>query len=703
MELSARGLPSASSIESLPAGTDPAGTIDFVPRVLVADDDPAHLHLIGGFARAAGCKVTTASSGEEALQRFEELRHEIVLMDVLMPGMGGIEAVRLIRAQCPRQWTRVLLVSGLQEEQAVLSGLDAGADDYVFKPLRAAVFQSKMRTLIRSVQLQRQMLQGEQRLRSVFMSAPLPYQALDAIGRIVEVNRAWESLLGRSREDVIGSHFIDLVDAASRASLDMLLEADRLDSRQAFPVVQVKNPLIGQTLHVEVQFSVERDAREEFVLCHCNLIDVSHRVTAERERDAVLRQLRISSSVFDSMRDGVMITDTASRIVEVNPAFCQITGYARQEVIGQDAALLHASPVSPNFDAELRPQPGSSRPWQGEVLLRRKDGSVESDMMTVSRVPDDGRAGNFRFVSIISRPDASRDEVFTALRGSGPPIESSPQAPSLPLRQLSDDFPEALQAGQFSVLFQPIVELSSGKICKAEALVRWNHPVHGPLRPADFIPVAERFGHIRSLDLWVLNKVLDLLPTLRVLREDFRLSTNFSPATLMDRQFDVAQVIDRVARSGVPGSALTIEVTEGVVLSSDEKVRQDLAALRQADIRIAVDDFGTGHSSISYLNSFQFDYLKIDQSFVNGALGGSHRQTLCEAMIRMGQSLGLQVIAEGIETKEQARHLAEQDCDFGQGYYFSHPVAVQALKSLLLEGSLPRRWGTAQAEGGPSH
>ncbi|MFT5657326.1 MAG: diguanylate cyclase (GGDEF)-like protein [Gammaproteobacteria bacterium] len=239
------------------------------------------------------------------------------------------------------------------------------------------------------------------------------------------------------------------------------------------------------------------------------------------------------------------------------------------------------------------------------------------------------------------------------------------------------DLHNALTDNHLQVFYQPIVELDTGNIHKAEALVRWLHPQHGLIYPEEFISVAKESRLIVEVSDRVFQQVLDQLIEWRSgACPEFNISVNTSPIQYRDGGVSLLKWVDRLHKAGMPGKALGIEITEGLLMENRSTVSQNLTRLREGGITISLDDFGTGYSSLSYLQKIQIDYLKIDKSFVLEMQPGSDNLTMCEAIIVMAHKLNLKVIAEGVETELQKQLLHKAGCDYAQEVLFSSPVAA---------------------------
>jgi diguanylate cyclase (GGDEF)-like protein len=250
--------------------------------------------------------------------------------------------------------------------------------------------------------------------------------------------------------------------------------------------------------------------------------------------------------------------------------------------------------------------------------------------------------------------------------------------------RLTNDLRNALEGKQFRVFYQPILELNTGRIHKAEALIRWQNPERGMISPAEFIPLAEHSGMIVEIGDWVFHQAAKQVKQWRErYSEDFQISVNKSPIQFRNDHHFFDQWLPALQNMGLPGSSIAIEITEGLLMNADAIVSQKLLALRDAGVQVAIDDFGTGYSALAYLNKFDIDYLKIDQSFVCNIETDASTRALSKAIIVMAHELGLKVIAEGIETEGQHILLRDMGCDYGQGYLFSRPVSATDFERLL--------------------
>ncbi len=249
---------------------------------------------------------------------------------------------------------------------------------------------------------------------------------------------------------------------------------------------------------------------------------------------------------------------------------------------------------------------------------------------------------------------------------------------------LTNGLRHAVAGGQFALLYQPIFELASGRLHKAEALVRWHPPQRGTVSPAEFIPLAESSGLILEIGDWVFSQAAFDAARLRTAAgRAIDISVNVSPVQFFNDEHLTARWLALLAERALPADSITLEITEGLLLDLSDAVRAKLHAFSAAGVQIALDDFGTGYSSLAYLRKFDIDYLKIDRVFVSNIDRDAEALALCEAIVAMAHRLGLKVVVEGIETQAQLDLMRAAGCDYAQGYLLGRPAPIEQLEEML--------------------
>lgn len=280
------------------------------------------------------------------------------------------------------------------------------------------------------------------------------------------------------------------------------------------------------------------------------------------------------------------------------------------------------------------------------------------------------------------------DQALYVAKGAGrnrfsfftPALQEAAQTRS----RLANDLRTGLIEQQFRVVYQPIVELASGAVHKAEALLRWQHPTRGAVSPGAFIPIAESSGLIVEIGQWVFQQAACQVRQWRAtLNAGFQISINKSPVQFHHGGTGHLSWIAQLHALGLPGESIVAEITEGLLLDTSASVSELLLGMREAGIRVSLDDFGTGYSSLSYLQKFDIDFIKIDQSFVRHLGTQATDLALCKAIIVMAHELGIKVIAEGVETEQQRDLLVAAGCDYAQGYLFARPMPALDFEAFM--------------------
>ena|GEM_PF-126273 len=266
-------------------------------------------------------------------------------------------------------------------------------------------------------------------------------------------------------------------------------------------------------------------------------------------------------------------------------------------------------------------------------------------------------------------------------------FDQSMHASAVNLLQIETDLRTALEKKQFFILYQPIVSLDNFKLCGFEALLRWHHPERGLISPLDFIPIAEETGQIIAIGEWALYEACRQMK--RWEKEYGSASPLFISVNLSCKQFNNQMLLEQVGnvlnKTGISPRRLKLEITESAVMENIDSATEMLGQLRDLGVQLAIDDFGTGYSSLSYLHRFPIDTLKIDRSFVTRMADNAENVEIVRTIVMLAQVLGMDVVAEGVETKEQLKILRDLKCEYGQGYYFSRPTNTSDAEKIIIE------------------
>lgn len=301
-----------------------------------------------------------------------------------------------------------------------------------------------------------------------------------------------------------------------------------------------------------------------------------------------------------------------------------------------------------------------------------------SGSLGVARFPEDG--------ATISQLMKAADQALYAAKAAGrntcKHFTQEMQQEAVDQALMHQDLRHAVERNELELHYQPILDLKSNSITQLEALVRWNHPDRGLVRPDIFIPLAEKTGIIREIGYWVREAALKQIKHFSQLGFDLSVSVNLSTAEFFDNEL-ADHILGQIKKAEVCPSKLTIEITESLFIQNQADTQNFLEKLKNNQVQIALDDFGTGFSSLSYLSAFPVDKLKIDKSFIDDMIGDKRKQALVDSIISLGHSLDMQVIAEGIEQKEQLSELEQKQCDSIQGYFLSRPLDAISIEMFL--------------------
>ncbi|MCW2608178.1 MAG: hypothetical protein JWO60_2871, partial [Frankiales bacterium] len=550
-------------------------------------------------------------------------------------------------------------------------------------------------------------LAGQERwFRSLVQNLSDVVTVVDDDGAVTYVTVSSEEHFGHRPDDLLGRPLLDWWAPLDAARLQPLFaELRRTPGASRVFSGEVRHAH-GHLVPVEATVTSLSDeqAVRGFVL---NVRDVTERRRLERE---------LSHQAFHDTLTGLANRSLFSDRVDRSLAACGRTGRplavlfldldgfkAVNDTLGHGAGDRLLQQVAARLLDCVRPGDTVARLGGDEFAVLLEDlGQAEDGSAVALRVADalrapvelDGREVSVRASCGIAlyRTDETGDELMRnadlamyrakAAGGGYAVFEPGMHLELVRRLQLEEDLRQSLDRDELEVWYQPTYGLADGEWLGCEALVRWRHPVRGLVPPVEFIQVAEEIGFVVELGTWVLREACRQTALWRATvpaLADLDIAVNVSSHQL---GAGFLAVLDgALADSGLPASALTVELTESVLVEHDEQMRDLLAAVKQRGVRLAIDDFGTGYSSLSYLHRFPVDVLKVDRSFVAGVADGSDEEELTRTIVRLGQSLGLTVVAEGIEEQDQLHSLQVMGCDQGQGFLFSQPVPAAELEA----------------------
>jgi diguanylate cyclase (GGDEF)-like protein/PAS domain S-box-containing protein len=541
------------------------------------------------------------------------------------------------------------------------------------------------------------------RYTELYDFAPIGYCTLDRFGVLLETNLAGAKLLGLTRSELLGSRLTHFVHPQSRASFDAFLQRVFSDGGRKSCEVELVAP-DRQPLHVHI----DADAEASGATCRAVMLDITKKKESEvliwqqanfdtltglPNRNMFLNHLEqeIKKSQRARLLLGLMFLDL-DRFKDINDTL----GHGMGDLLLQEMAQRLRSCVR-DTDMVARLGGDEFTIVMGELenygAIERVADAILSKLTQPFHLAETVIHVSASIGITLYPTDAveidklvrNADQAMYAAKNQGRNrfhyFTPALQDVALARMRLINDLRHALAGNEFELFYQPIVDMASGTISKAEALLRWRHPTRGLIRPAEFIPIAEDIGIIVDIGNWVIREAGREAARCRAAHgETFQVSINMSPV-----QFLCSPRVQYPVQGLAAG--LAVEITEGLLLDASPTVTDQLIALRDAGIQVALDDFGTGYSSLSYLKKFDIDYIKIDRSFVHNLAADSDDMALCEAIIVMAHKLGLKVVSEGIETELQRKLLSEVGCDYGQGYLYSKAVPAAEFEQLLDAGT----------------
>jgi diguanylate cyclase (GGDEF)-like protein len=437
------------------------------------------------------------------------------------------------------------------------------------------------------------------------------------------------------------------------------------------------------TTHEDVTESRRREARIAHMAHHDALTDLPNRVLMNERLEVVLaraRQGEVAACHLLDLDDFKNINDTLGHPAG-DKLLRQVADRLRALVRGTDTIARMGG------DEFAILQSGLALPAEATGLAQRVievvsepydiDGHqvVIGTSIGIAMGPTDGATPD----ELIRNADLALYRAKGEGRGTFSFFEPEMDGLMQARRAMETDLRKAQAAGEFELLYQPVVNLATDEISGLEALIRWRHPQKGMIPPSDFITLAEEMGLIEPISEWVLQQACTRAAQWPA---DLKIAVNLSPAQFR-RQGLVDTVIGALAASGLPADRLELEITESSLLQNSEATLGMLYQLRELGVRIAMDDFGTGYSSLSYLQSFPFDKIKIDRSFVKDITDGVGSLNIVRAVTAMARGLGMTTTAEGVETPEQLEMIRAEGCTEMQGFLFSKPLSAHAVDELL--------------------
>ncbi len=682
--------------------------------LLVVDDDPNNRDLLSRRLSRAGYQVQSAEGAQEALRKLQSAEYDLVLLDSMMPGMSGVDLLRLLRGTHSPEELPVIMVTALVDSDRVVEALSAGANDYITKPIDFSVALARVRTQLDRKRAEDALRESEQRYSLAARGANDGLWDWDLRTGKVFYSPRWHEMLGL-QQPVSGTpaDWLDRIHPEDRPRVEFQLET--LWHTRACDFVsehRIRHAdgsyrwmlLRGHVLRSPTGTGIRMAGSQTDVTenkAFDSLTGLPNRVLLRERLSRGLESLRSGRTAYA----GLLFIDI-DRFKVINDSLGHAVG---DQLLIQFAALLQetlaADPSSAAGDTLVARLGGD----EFAIFLDLKD--PREAMFVAQRIQESTQRrfdieGREVFASVSigvvvadklsASPDALLRDADTAMYRAKALGRSRCEMFSAELRdaalgrlEMENDLRKAIEDGQFTVYYQSKVVLNTGCLVGFEALVRWNHPRRGLISPCDFIPIAEETGLINRIGSWVMMEACKQMRAWQARYPTFpplEVSVNLSP-----RQFRDASLISTVKHvlkeTGLEPACLQLEVTESVLIDDAEEAIRTLVQLKDLGVGLKLDDFGTGYSSLNYLCRLPCDSLKIDRSFVRSMCEDDNSLQVIRAILSLAQSLGKTVVAEGIDCSVHVARLRDLGCEFGQGYFFSLPIPPSEASRLIEEMS----------------
>jgi len=686
-----------------------------VQTLLVVDDREENLIAMQALLEGGEWRVRTARSGEAALRYLLEEEVGLVLLDVLMPDLDGFSVARLMRGNPQTRYIPIIFVSAVaQTQHAVLHGYASGAVDFILKPLDSQVLRHKINVLLeyernrRELQLLSQQLDRARAFNaSVLENAAEGILVLDEDGRISFANPAIAQMLHGTVADLEGSMLFAYLQAPGLAARWVDSEFYQSWLRgEAYRLHDASlRTFAGEQLPVALSCAPLPRLQRAMVLI---VLDMS----VVRGLHAQLESLAITDALTGLLNRRGFHQSLESSLARIGRngkrmavLYIDLDGFKRvNDSLGHAAGDQVLQRVAEQLRTCLRPYDILARVGGDEftALIDSLDHPEDAarvaekliELVSVRQCLDGIDVTLGASIGIACYPECG-DSVDSLLRSADMAMYEAKRAGRHQYRffsaemngrarsrlMLEESMRSAIEHNEFALFYQPQIHLESGRLRGFEALLRWQHRTAGNVEPSVFIPLLEETRLINQLGGWIFREGVSQCRAWQSLfGEQLLLSLNVSPV-----QFSMPQLADELRRMleeyQLNPAQLEVEVTESALMQSLDKTREQLRQLRALGVRIAIDDFGTGYSSLAYLRHFELDTLKIDRLFITNMLESPRDAAVVSTIIDLGRNLGLEVIAEGVETMAQRDWLIDHQCAVMQGFLVAPGLSAQAAEA----------------------
>jgi diguanylate cyclase (GGDEF)-like protein len=682
-------------------------------HVLIVDDDTGSRLLMRRALERAGFLISEAADGHAAVAAVEAGHCNAVLMDVEMPTMNGYQACQAIRSRPGGAHLPIMMVTGRDDVASINQSYQAGATDFLAKPINWNLLGHRVQYLVRGGRLVQQLEESEGRQRAMLDALPDLLLVVDSQDRIVDRLGATDNhpfLQGGVKHE---QKISELVNGDAGRAITHALEDCRVRNERTEVEFEAIREGVERRFETRIVpydkgrlLLVLRDVTERHRAANrirelaffdpltqlpnrqylLQLLEEARReAAATGERFAVVR---INLDNFKRINDSIGHGAGDALLQAVAMRLGTFLKLERDGAVTMPLARLAGDEFAVAIrhlqsDADVQTTINNiTAAFASPYLIRHRDFFVTCTM-GIAIYPDHGSFAD----ELLRTAGLALHEARSTGGNRGVVYSEHMRARSVARLELETELRRALEQNELFLAYQPQIEVASGRIASVEALVRWRHPTRGIVPPDEFIPVAEESGLIVPLSDLVMRQALrQIAKWWKAGCRDLRVAVNVSGAQFEAPGFP-DWVFAHLDEAGLPGACLELEITESLLMVDEAAAALAVRAVRELGVHVAIDDFGTGYSSLAYLKHFPIEALKIDRSFVADLGRDSNDAAICAAIIAMGRQLGLKIVAEGVETQEQLQFLATHGCTLAQGFYIARPVEAAEMEKLLRIGS----------------
>ncbi len=676
-------------------------------RILLVDDD-SNFRLITNVAlTASGFLVEEAANGHQALEKVSQQTPDLVILDAVMEGMDGFEACRLLRGVANMADIPIIMATGLGDIDSINRAFEEGANDFIIKPINYPILIHRLWFILRASQNTAELRSSKFRLSAAQRIARLGYWTWDAVCNQFHISEHLANLCNISPQSFDNSleGFIALIHPEDQESFRKTINSAGHSETSQHAEYRLQ---VGELGVISVHQEIEAITENNHAIITGTVQDITHKKQTEQQihRLAYFDNLTgLASRAYYHERIEVFINNANRRHEKFAFLFLDLDGFKDiNDSFGHDVGDHFLKAIAERLKFVVRDNDFAARLGGDEFCIildniAGEEGVAEVADRCLQKVNQALQLEQHQIkprvsIGIAIYPRDGNNEV-DLMKAADAAMYAAKQAGKQRYVFYSEDMAsqaitrleteqmlrEAFEQDQFLLHYQPQISMQTGRMIGMEALIRWQHPEKGMIPPGDFIPLAEHLGLIADLGNWVLRAACQqILQWHKAGLPFMQVAVNIAPAHFQDPAL-YSTVKDLLEKTGIPAQYLELEVTESAMQT--EGYLTVFTQLRALGVKIAIDDFGTGYSCLASLKQLPLDCLKVDKVFVDDVLTNTHTSLLLGTIIGLANALDYTLVAEGVETKEQALVMHGLGCHIIQGYLFSRPVPCEQIPALI--------------------